>query len=225
MDSTHFGILPWIPVPTTKQKLDPNNNNTVSNSEGWNNRKRKKRKEDWSLFRIEFKTVSSACCDPLFCSPPKSRLPLGLGEDGQGQGPHSNNDNDCGLPRDGSRSHFTNDLMGRKGESGSWKKRMRMRMRMKPAPSLARDRETPNYYYSSSCSRSRYASGRYSSLLVLLALVLGLCQVSEECPAVCECKWKSGKESVICANAKTKLTEIPSGLDPGTQVSLTLKYI
>lgn len=55
-------------------------------------------------------------------------------------------------------------------------------------------------------------------LLILLAL-LGMCQVSEECPSVCECKWKSGKESVICANAKTKLTEIPSGLDPGTQVS------
>ncbi|CAL8078929.1 unnamed protein product [Orchesella dallaii] len=54
-------------------------------------------------------------------------------------------------------------------------------------------------------------------LLIVLAL-LGMCQVSEECPAVCECKWKSGKESVICANAKTKLTEIPSGLDPGTQV-------
>lgn len=54
--------------------------------------------------------------------------------------------------------------------------------------------------------------------LIVLAL-LGMCQVSEECPAVCECKWKSGKESVICSNAKTKLSEIPSGLDPGTQVS------
>ncbi|OXA57588.1 Leucine-rich repeat-containing protein 4B [Folsomia candida] len=54
-------------------------------------------------------------------------------------------------------------------------------------------------------------------LIGLLALSL-FCQVSEECPVVCECKWKSGKESVICANAKTKLTAIPSGLEPGTQL-------
>lgn len=62
-----------------------------------------------------------------------------------------------------------------------------------------------------------FSSSCYHFLIVLV--LLGMCQVSEECPAVCECKWKSGKESVICANAKTKLTEIPSGLDPGTQVS------
>lgn len=51
-----------------------------------------------------------------------------------------------------------------------------------------------------------------------LLVLSGFLQVSEECPPVCECKWKSGKESVICANAKTKLVGIPSGLDPGTQV-------
>jgi len=73
------------------------------------------------------------------------------------------------------------------------------------------ERTRPPISFSSSC---------YHFLIVLV--LLGMCQVSEECPAVCECKWKSGKESVICANAKTKLTEIPSGLDPGTQVSKLL---
>lgn len=54
--------------------------------------------------------------------------------------------------------------------------------------------------------------------LIILGVLAVFCQVSEECPTTCECKWKSGKESVICANLKTKLTVIPTGLDPGTQV-------
>jgi len=33
---------------------------------------------------------------------------------------------------------------------------------------------------------------------------------------VCECKWKSGKESVLCLNAN--LTHIPEPLDAGTQL-------
>lgn len=37
-----------------------------------------------------------------------------------------------------------------------------------------------------------------------------------ECPNSCECKWKSGKESVLCLNAN--LTNIPNKLDSGTQI-------
>ncbi|XP_037902977.1 uncharacterized protein LOC119646566 isoform X2 [Hermetia illucens] len=37
-----------------------------------------------------------------------------------------------------------------------------------------------------------------------------------ECPRLCECKWKSGKESVLCLNAN--LSNIPTRLDGGTQV-------
>jgi hypothetical protein len=56
--------------------------------------------------------------------------------------------------------------------------------------------------------------------LVICFIVLSVfCQVSEECPVSCECKWKSGKESVICLNPEAKLESIPAGLDPGTQVT------
>lgn len=37
-----------------------------------------------------------------------------------------------------------------------------------------------------------------------------------DCPNLCECKWKSGKESVLCL--KANLTGIPVKLDAGTQV-------
>lgn len=37
-----------------------------------------------------------------------------------------------------------------------------------------------------------------------------------DCPNVCDCKWKDGKESVICVN--TNLTSIPKNLDPGILV-------
>ncbi|KAJ8926412.1 hypothetical protein NQ314_021198 [Rhamnusium bicolor] len=37
-----------------------------------------------------------------------------------------------------------------------------------------------------------------------------------DCPGLCECKWKSGKESVICLNAN--LSVVPLQLDAGTQV-------
>lgn len=37
-----------------------------------------------------------------------------------------------------------------------------------------------------------------------------------ECPRLCECKWKSGKESVICLNAN--LSVVPPNLEAGTQV-------
>lgn len=37
-----------------------------------------------------------------------------------------------------------------------------------------------------------------------------------DCPHLCECKWKSGKESVSCPNAN--LSSIPLHLDAGTQV-------
>ncbi|KAI4463350.1 ig(immunoglobulin) and lrr(leucine rich repeat) domain [Holotrichia oblita] len=37
-----------------------------------------------------------------------------------------------------------------------------------------------------------------------------------DCPRLCECKWKSGKESVICTNAN--LSNVPGDLDAGTQI-------
>lgn len=58
-------------------------------------------------------------------------------------------------------------------------------------------------------------------LLISLLTLSSFCQVSEECPQPCECKWKGGKESVICANGKPKLTAIPNGLEPGTQVNIS----
>lgn len=37
-----------------------------------------------------------------------------------------------------------------------------------------------------------------------------------DCPRLCECKWKSGKESVVCLNAN--LSSVPLHLDAGTQI-------
>ncbi|KAI9586098.1 hypothetical protein GQX74_001945 [Glossina fuscipes] len=61
---------------------------------------------------------------------------------------------------------------------------------------------------------------RHIPLVQLLWLVCCLSSLAHnstaECPSVCECKWKSGKESVLCLNAN--LTHIPAPLDAGTQV-------
>nr|XP_023017685.1 uncharacterized protein LOC111506724 [Leptinotarsa decemlineata] len=57
------------------------------------------------------------------------------------------------------------------------------------------------------------------SHLTLLALMVLSCLLQPSlavCPILCECKWKSGKESVVCVNAT--LTVIPLQLDPSTQV-------
>lgn len=51
-------------------------------------------------------------------------------------------------------------------------------------------------------------------LIVVLALVVT--ETLGECPHLCECKWKSGKESVVCLNAN--LSGIPAKLDAGTQI-------
>uniref|UniRef100_A0A6P4EQI8 Uncharacterized protein LOC108043213 n=1 Tax=Drosophila rhopaloa TaxID=1041015 RepID=A0A6P4EQI8_DRORH len=53
-------------------------------------------------------------------------------------------------------------------------------------------------------------------LLWLLCCCCQLGQLRADCPAVCECKWKSGKESVLCLNAN--LTHIPKPLDASTQL-------
>ncbi|CAK1600990.1 unnamed protein product [Parnassius mnemosyne] len=52
-------------------------------------------------------------------------------------------------------------------------------------------------------------------MLVLLMLVLAAA-ISAECPRHCECKWRSGKESALCARAG--LTAVPPRLDPTTQL-------
>lgn len=52
-----------------------------------------------------------------------------------------------------------------------------------------------------------------------MRLVIMICcaqGILSECPRLCECKWKSGKESVICINAN--LSTVPLELDAGTQV-------
>lgn len=43
-----------------------------------------------------------------------------------------------------------------------------------------------------------------------------LLEVSAECPKVCECKYRGGKELVVCRNAH--FIDIPRGLPPSTQV-------
>lgn len=55
-----------------------------------------------------------------------------------------------------------------------------------------------------------------SWLLLLLVLAFGAGVAFGECPHLCECKWKSGKESVVCLNAN--LSGIPTKLDAGTQI-------
>ncbi|XP_013136802.1 PREDICTED: uncharacterized protein LOC106101958 [Papilio polytes] len=52
-------------------------------------------------------------------------------------------------------------------------------------------------------------------MLVLLMLV-SAAAISAECPRHCECKWRSGKESALCARAG--LTSVPPRLDPTTQL-------
>lgn len=51
---------------------------------------------------------------------------------------------------------------------------------------------------------------------VVVALLFGSIESMADCPRLCECKWKSGKESVLCLNAN--LTGIPTKLDAGTQI-------
>ncbi|CAH2000147.1 unnamed protein product [Acanthoscelides obtectus] len=56
-----------------------------------------------------------------------------------------------------------------------------------------------------------------AALFLLPSIVWWLAQSALAlCPPQCECKWKSGKESVICLNAN--LSVIPLQLDAGTQV-------
>ncbi|XP_054262391.1 uncharacterized protein LOC128986204 [Macrosteles quadrilineatus] len=51
-------------------------------------------------------------------------------------------------------------------------------------------------------------------LVALACCVAGV--VAGTCPSLCECKWKSGKEAVLCLNAN--FSTIPLSLDAGTQV-------
>lgn len=53
-------------------------------------------------------------------------------------------------------------------------------------------------------------------ILSFIILSLGAQMLLSDCPRLCECKWKSGKESVICFNAN--LSVVPLHLDRGTQV-------
>uniref|UniRef100_T1GF40 LRRNT domain-containing protein n=1 Tax=Megaselia scalaris TaxID=36166 RepID=T1GF40_MEGSC len=53
-------------------------------------------------------------------------------------------------------------------------------------------------------------------VIVIVSLIRVPTTVMAECPNSCECKWKSGKESVLCLNAN--LTNIPDKLDSGTQI-------
>lgn len=57
-----------------------------------------------------------------------------------------------------------------------------------------------------------------AALLLCAAGVLLQCGggARAECPIACECKWRSGKESAICAHAN--LTAVPRHLDYGTQL-------
>lgn len=61
---------------------------------------------------------------------------------------------------------------------------------------------------------------RTTQIWILLATIIVLFGTKQgafgECPRLCECKWKSGKESVLCLNAN--LSGVPAELDAGTQV-------
>ncbi|KAK9872119.1 hypothetical protein WA026_016170 [Henosepilachna vigintioctopunctata] len=54
--------------------------------------------------------------------------------------------------------------------------------------------------------------------LTIIFIIMVLCfhTVVSDCPYLCECKWKNGKETVVCLNAN--LSHVPLHLDSGTQV-------
>lgn len=56
----------------------------------------------------------------------------------------------------------------------------------------------------------------YIYFTLAIALFCTTIESMADCPHLCECKWKSGKESVLCLNAN--LSAIPTKLDAGTQV-------
>lgn len=69
-----------------------------------------------------------------------------------------------------------------------------------------------------SCSGPRQ-SGKRRKIQALVWVLLCACVlrgVAGECPKVCECKWKDGKETVTCIGAD--FVDIPRQLDPSTQV-------
>ena len=45
------------------------------------------------------------------------------------------------------------------------------------------------------------------------------------CPKHCDCKWKHGKQAVICQSLKRMLTDIPTNVDSGTQVYVNTEKI
>lgn len=53
-------------------------------------------------------------------------------------------------------------------------------------------------------------------MTLTMMFFLNVIKITGDCPRYCECKWKSGKESVLCTNAN--MTEIPKHLDSGTQL-------
>ncbi|XP_014250349.1 uncharacterized protein LOC106667137 isoform X2 [Cimex lectularius] len=53
-------------------------------------------------------------------------------------------------------------------------------------------------------------------LVEILVILVVLPRIPGDCPPQCECKWKNGKESVICVNGN--LTRIPGQLEAGTQL-------
>lgn len=53
-------------------------------------------------------------------------------------------------------------------------------------------------------------------LLIEIVPQTGGVAVAAECPYYCDCKWKNGKETIICMNIN--ITKIPYRLDTGTQV-------
>lgn len=70
-------------------------------------------------------------------------------------------------------------------------------------------------------STSATSGGLMTRVVLLLwtatvAVLLHCSGAQADCPAACECKWRSGKESAICAGAN--LTAVPRHLDYGTQL-------
>ncbi|XP_066145533.1 uncharacterized protein kek3 [Euwallacea fornicatus] len=57
---------------------------------------------------------------------------------------------------------------------------------------------------------------KFTLSFFLVLIVLATPTSMAECPRLCECKWKSGKESVVCTAAN--FTSIPGNLDSGTQI-------
>lgn len=90
-----------------------------------------------------------------------------------------------------------------------------------PLPGIVSIDRTKSYSHRTKTSTSSISSIIPSGALAALLILLTLCIVRTgadrtQCPAVCQCKWKGGKQAVECIDKQLKV--IPDNIDHSTQV-------